>query len=475
MGAVFTAHNIAGGFPVAIKWLLPGLEDDAVARRSFLQEARLAAHIRSPYVIKILDVGIDKPYFVMELLEGRNLRAFLTAQGGPLSIPSTFSLFSQIARGVHAAHETRLDDRQAIIHRDLKPDNIFLSQTPHGLHPTVLDFGIARLLAAPQAITSQTAKLIVGTPQYMAKEQFFEPEKIGPWTDVHALGVILYEMLAGLRPFEVGDRESTWDLVIKIGTGHFKPLARVFAGTDIRLWNDLDDILTRAMHPEVTARYPDTDSFRGELTQTIQRYQLATTSNPTEDEYRSARSSLYHTRKPQQPARLPPPQPSAEGSQTPRQRVGTPAGSVGSGLARRRRQTLHGARYTPIKTAPLALPANSPTAQAPGPSAAPLSSAQPPRVSSRPSKPRRRLRSTPYALLGFSLLAGTAWLVVEHLPEERSSNPRTESAAPSAPQAMPIAVPLSAQHVPLPRTQLPDAGLEEAPKDSLRQQLDASH
>jgi eukaryotic-like serine/threonine-protein kinase len=199
MGAVYAATNLSLGRPVALKVLLThvALREDSLRR--FLREARASAAIRHPNVIEILDVIQDEggvPAIVMELLTGRSLAEHIHGRRVPLD--EIASLLVPVCSGVGTAHA------RGIVHRDLKPENIFLANEAGKIEPKVLDFGIAKLtepldLGETDAATRTGA--VLGTPHYMAPEQAFGERGVDHRADIWSLGVILYEALAGARPF----------------------------------------------------------------------------------------------------------------------------------------------------------------------------------------------------------------------------------------------------------------------------------
>ncbi|MGC4079503.1 MAG: serine/threonine-protein kinase [Rubrivivax sp.] len=196
MGAVFRARDRRSGERVAVKILR---EKKPELVRRFAREARIAASLRHPNVVvvhEILTPEAGAPAIVMELLEGESLAARL-AREEKLAASALVPIARAIADAVNAAHA------RGVIHRDLKPDNVFLVK---GDVVKVLDFGIAKL-TAPSAPTQTGAPLtetgeILGTPQYMAPEVIFGEAEIDARADVWSLGVIMYEALAGARPFD---------------------------------------------------------------------------------------------------------------------------------------------------------------------------------------------------------------------------------------------------------------------------------
>jgi serine/threonine protein kinase len=200
MGEVYRARDPRIGREVAVKVLPPLFGADADRVRRFEQEARAAGALNHPGLLTIFDVGThdDLLFIVSELLEGATLREQLTRA---LSPRRAVQYALQIARGLVAAHEKN------IVHRDLKPENIFITDDDR---VKLLDFGLAKVLddvrPAPDAPTEKHERpdtgsgVVLGTISYMAPEQV-RGHSIDHRTDVFALGIILYEMLAGRRPF----------------------------------------------------------------------------------------------------------------------------------------------------------------------------------------------------------------------------------------------------------------------------------
>jgi serine/threonine-protein kinase len=203
MGEVWAATHVITRRRVAMKFLKGPAATRADMRQRMLREARAASVVNHPSVVKVLDVfelegGV--PVLVMDLLVGETLAAKL-AVAKVLPAREVATLLLPVVEAVEAAHA------KGIVHRDLKPDNIFLGQGKTG-DPVVkvLDFGIAKL-TAKEGDAVETGALtgtgtVVGTPWYMAPEQCYGERDIDQRADVWALGVILYECLAGVRPVE---------------------------------------------------------------------------------------------------------------------------------------------------------------------------------------------------------------------------------------------------------------------------------
>lgn len=193
MGAVYFATDTRLNRPVAVK--VPKLDDLAPelaekALRRFQREVQAAAALAHPYVCHVYDVGDDDgvPFLAMEFIDGPPLSEQMQR---PWPLRSAAELIAKVAEGIAAAHA------KGIVHRDLKPANIMLDARGE---PKVMDFGLAKRVDDDK-LTRTGAML--GTPQYMPKEQVLgESHKIGPWTDVYSLGVILYELLTARLPFD---------------------------------------------------------------------------------------------------------------------------------------------------------------------------------------------------------------------------------------------------------------------------------
>jgi eukaryotic-like serine/threonine-protein kinase len=253
MGQVYDATDTRLDRAVAVKVLSESLSADPVARQRFEREARSAAALNHPHICTILDVGPD--YLVMERLEGETLANLLTR--GPLPINQAIDYGVQIADALEAAHA------RGLIHRDLKPANVMITLAG----PKVLDFGLAKQVAtidrdaatrtftAVDAVTR--AGQIVGTPAYMSPEQA-EGKPLDARSDLFALGAILYEMLAGRRPFSGDTRLSTLASVLKASPA---PLRRIRHEVP----EHVERVVLRCLEKEPAARYASAADVRREL------------------------------------------------------------------------------------------------------------------------------------------------------------------------------------------------------------------
>jgi serine/threonine-protein kinase len=198
MGAVYLGEHPVIGRKVAIKVLHTALaaDKDIVAR--FFNEARAIHLIGHPNIVEILDFGQTpdgQPYFIMEFLTGEALSEVVSR--GAISAPEVAHIADQMCRALAAAHA------KGIVHRDLKPHNVQLIEKDGEPFVKILDFGVAKILSAPdgsQSVKTRTGSLM-GTPLYMSPEQCKGAGLLDHRTDIYSLGVMIYEMLAGRPPF----------------------------------------------------------------------------------------------------------------------------------------------------------------------------------------------------------------------------------------------------------------------------------
>ncbi len=200
MGVVFAARHAILGHRAALKILHAELSQREDVVQRFFNEARAAAAINHPGIVRVHDVGVvgDAAFLVMDLLAGESLAERLRARG-PLTVPVAVAVTRQIALALAAAHAA------GIVHRDLKPDNIFLVDDPRSLHVVLLDFGVAKLTGALQSgdLRTKTGALL-GTPYYMSPEQCDGEREIDLRSDLYSLGCMMFQMVSGKLPFEGG-------------------------------------------------------------------------------------------------------------------------------------------------------------------------------------------------------------------------------------------------------------------------------
>ncbi|HEX6106134.1 MAG TPA: serine/threonine-protein kinase [Gemmatimonadales bacterium] len=263
MGVVWLAERDDGHFQqqAAIKFLNPGPTTAELVER-FVAERQILAALDHPNVARLLDGGVTGegwPYYVMEYVDGEPLDAFAARTG--LGLEERLRLFCEIAHAVHYAH------RNLVVHRDLKPSNILV--TAEG-QPKLLDFGIAKLLdpqALPQGAPLTQTGLRLMTPDYASPEQV-RGAPITTAADVYSLGVVLYELLAGRRPFDLSGRslpQIEW-VVCEIAP----PALSSAAPPELRrrLRGDLDRIVALALRKEPERRYASAE----QLAEDIERF-----------------------------------------------------------------------------------------------------------------------------------------------------------------------------------------------------------
>lgn len=246
MGRVLAAHDPVLRRPVAVK-VLHGGASEVLAR--FLAEARAQARVSHPNVAKVFEVGVagERPFIVMQLVEGKPLGDVASR----LSPRELAALMKPVAEGVGAAN------RLGLVHRDLKPGNVLVEERPDGtLHPYVVDFGLARDLAAEgQTVTGNT----VGTPAFMAPEQATgDAAEVGPRTDVYGLGATLYAALSGRPPFR---GSSAVEVMVQVVGKDPEPLRRLAP----RVPEDLATIVGKCLEKEASRRYATAEELAADL------------------------------------------------------------------------------------------------------------------------------------------------------------------------------------------------------------------
>jgi len=255
MGVVFRARDEETLRPVAVKILRPELAmQHATFAKRFLREAKAAAAIKHPNVVEVYDVGTEADgtaFQVLALLEGESLREHLSRKG-TLSLALTLEILLPVMHALEAAHAA------AVVHRDLKPDNIFLARQPNGdVLPTLLDFGIAKLLEGHESFATNTGS-ILGTPSYMAPEQATGARVQGLGIDVWAMGIIVYECLSGAPPFTGA---SPPHVMLRIMTEDPRPLSEFVEGVP----DAVADVLSHALRRSLDTRFSSMREFREAL------------------------------------------------------------------------------------------------------------------------------------------------------------------------------------------------------------------
>ncbi len=245
MGSVYRGERLKLGRMVAIKFLNDELSNEQ-SRRRFEREATAMAKLEHPHCGTVLDVGVhgERPYVVMELVSGQNLKDILS--GGALPVARAVEITKQVLSGLSHAHE------HGIIHRDIKPANIVLSQkSGMGDFVKILDFGLVRF---QQDNTNLTGGMVLGTPNYMAPEQV-KGAPLDQRVDLYACGVLLFELLTGEKPFQAKDPVAVCMLHIN------EPPPRLADKAPGRRFGVLEDIVAKALAKNPDDRFQSADEF----------------------------------------------------------------------------------------------------------------------------------------------------------------------------------------------------------------------
>ena len=236
MGQVWRAHDTRLERTVAIKVIAPQLLDDPEFLVRFLREAQSIARISHPNVVSVLDFGEDqeRPFLVMEYVPGE---ALSDLTGAPMDPDRARAVMVQAAAAAGAAHE------QGIVHRDIKPANILITEDGR---VKLVDFGIASAQGVERITATGTA---IGSPHYISPEQT-QGDKATPRSDVYSLGVVLFELLAGRRPFE-------GDSVAAIAMAHVERDPGGPADDVPGLGAELDEVTRRCLAKRPEDRFAD--------------------------------------------------------------------------------------------------------------------------------------------------------------------------------------------------------------------------
>jgi serine/threonine-protein kinase len=304
MGTVYLADRVDGGFEqrVALKVIKPGLDSDQLLRR-FHEERQILARLQHPHIARLLDGGIDgdgRPYFALECVEGVPITRY--CDSGGLEIDARLALFLAACEAVSYAHAS------LVVHRDLKPAHILVTASGD---VRLLDFGIAKVLGpdGPTDASLTTIGLRAFSPDYASPEQV-RGEPVGTATDVYSLGVILYELLTGVRPFDLDGRSQAEIERIVCGTEPERPSTKATRATGARpdarpgssagagavtgrfrsahrLRGDLDQICLKALQKDPARRYRSVEALAEDLRR--HRAGLPVTARPDSLAYRSRR------------------------------------------------------------------------------------------------------------------------------------------------------------------------------------------
>jgi serine/threonine-protein kinase len=246
MGRVLRARHRQLKRPVAIKLLQHGLKGSEAATR-FLREARAAAQIRSPHVAQVMDAAVlsnGQPYIVMEYLAGQDLSQLIAARG-PLPVEQAVDFLLQAMQAIAEAHSL------AIVHRDLKPGNLFATRMAGDeIFIKVLDFGIAKTSQALDTLDTAVTETgaVLGTPSYMAPEQFIDAQDVEARADVWGLGATLFALVTGSPPFCGANLPQVYTAVMH------RPIP-LLRSVKPSLPEELEAVVARCLSRERDARY----------------------------------------------------------------------------------------------------------------------------------------------------------------------------------------------------------------------------
>jgi serine/threonine-protein kinase len=244
MGAVYKAKHIALNRLVAVKLIAEADQAPDVATR-LLQEARAIARLEHPNIVQVYDIGRSEGflYMVMQLLPGRSLETRLE-ELRIRTLRESVTLIRDISLGLAAAHD------EGVIHRDLKPANVIVTEDDR---PRLTDFGLARVGGSTDALSDQ----VVGTPSYMAPEQWRRGEVDGR-ADLYALGVIFYQLATGRKPFEAATIAEMMNL-------HLNEKPKAPRSINPEITPGLQAVLSKMLAKSPARRYPDVKALLTDL------------------------------------------------------------------------------------------------------------------------------------------------------------------------------------------------------------------
>lgn len=320
MGTVYLAEHSGEGFShrVALKLIKRGMDTGVVLRR-FLTERQILASLDHPNIARLIGGGStldDRPYFVMEYVDGSPLREYCDSRS--LDTRSRVEIFAKVCEAVSYAHQ------KLVVHRDLKPSNILIDEKGE---PKLLDFGIAKLLTPEWQTSTDTVTVTqfrILTPEYSSPEQL-RGDVTTTLTDVYSLGVVLYELLTGVRPFEreakhpgtlaeairskepakpsfaalytfsdpvIEAKVTNAEIVEKTGRSVVDPNTRRSVPDPLSLRGDIDNIVLKAIRSEPEYRYQSV----GEFLEDIERYLKGLPVKATKDSlsYRASKFVRRH-------------------------------------------------------------------------------------------------------------------------------------------------------------------------------------
>lgn len=262
MAQVFRAIHLGLDRPVVIKLMHSSMPSMDTAMKRFEQECKVTAKLDHPNVVSVFDVGTlegRRPYLVMEFIQGESLRDYLDRETS-MSIADAARVMMQVCSGLAEAHA------QGIVHRDLKPENIMLRERPD--RPDwvkIVDFGIAHLKQGGQRLTR--TGIAIGTVDYMSPE-YLSDKPIDHRSDIYALGVILYELIAGRCPFMAETPEAVmakhlWGTPMPLS--HFRP--------DLPAGCMFDQLAEKSLQKEPDDRFQSVNDMKDDIERALKEYE----------------------------------------------------------------------------------------------------------------------------------------------------------------------------------------------------------
>jgi len=265
MGVVYKAEQHLIKRIVALKVLRREIVQDETAVKRFLNEARAIASLDSRHTVTLHDFGVTHDgllYYTMELLKGRPLSRVIRDEA-PIHHARAAGLIVQACRSLEEAHG------HGILHRDIKPDNLFVTEKDAKEHLKVLDFGVAKLVGDAAMDTVTRTGMIVGTPQYLSPEQALG-NPVVPASDLYSLGIVLYEMLAGVPPFQDETPMKTMWAQIR---DPVPPLRK--KNPKVEVPRSIEAFLARALEKDPNSRFQTATTFADALRTAVEDHEAS--------------------------------------------------------------------------------------------------------------------------------------------------------------------------------------------------------